>query len=111
MYIEFKTKRLKKQCEDVREREKSWPEAVGKKLVQRLNEIAAAPTLQSFCTLKSAECHQLKGNRKGQFAAKLTGNVRLIFEPVLEDGVTGAGDAIDRSQAARIRVLEVEDYH
>ena len=41
--------------------------------------------------------HPLRGNREGQFAAKLTGRWRLIVEPG-EDERT-------------LSVVEVEDYH
>ena len=102
MYIEFKTNKLKKCCENEKPRKRTWSEEIGKKLVQRLNEIVAAPNLRALKQVRSAKCHELEKDRKGQYAVKLTGNYRLIFKPV--------GETIE-AQVIRVKILEVGDYH
>lgn len=73
MKITYKNNKIKKVCTNVREAEKRHG-------------------------LEMAECHQLKGNRKNQFAVDLVHPYRLIFEK--------KGTEI---QIANI--IEIIDYH
>jgi proteic killer suppression protein len=52
---------------------------VARKYVQRINLIKAAKNLEEVMQLPGLRCHPLKGNRKGEYAVKLTGFYRLIF--------------------------------
>lgn len=45
----------------------------------RIKLIQAAKNLDDLMALPSLKCHPLKGDRKGQYAVKLTGFYRLIF--------------------------------
>jgi proteic killer suppression protein len=72
--------------------------------------LAAAPSVADLSNLPG-RCHELKGDRKGQFAIDLWGPFRLIFEsshaslPVREDG------GLDTARITAIRIVEVRDYH
>jgi len=48
--------------------------------------------------------HRLTGNRDGQWSGRLTGNYRIIVEPVL-----GGTRVVAVEQA--VKVLSIEDYH
>lgn len=65
MKVEFKTKKLKKQCEDPREAQKCFGSQIGIKLTQRINEFRAAKNLDDI-SVNSAinDFHELKGDRK-----------------------------------------------
>lgn len=77
--VSFKTTRLKKEYEDHRKASKSYGEQIARKYVQRVNLLKQAENLDEVKTLPGLNCHPLKGDRKGQWAVKLSGFYRLIF--------------------------------
>ena len=76
MYIEFKTKKLKQQCERQSKGVEAWGEQLARKVVQRLNELKYLPDVQALRALPHLRCHPLKGNRAGQYAIDLDRTVR-----------------------------------
>jgi proteic killer suppression protein len=77
--ISFKTTRLQKEYEDQRKAVKSYGEPIARKYIQRVNLLKQARDLDEVKTLPGLDCHPLKGDRKGQWAVKLSGFYRLIF--------------------------------
>lgn len=71
---------------------------MAEKIHQRIDEIAAADTVEIMIRFRIGRCHALSSNRKGQYAVDLIHPYRLVFEKV--------GDAI---QVAKI--LEIVAYH
>ena len=104
--IVFRQGRLAKVCSTEADVKRMWGQYAAK-VMQRLAELAAAETLADMGTLPPARCHQLVGNRKGQFAVKAGPRLRVVFEP--------ATDPIPRkrdlAKVTMIRVLAIEDYH
>lgn len=88
--IGFKSKALRRLFEDGQHR-KIPPQLVNK-LIELLDHLEAAKIKQD---LNIAGFHQLKGERKGTFAWKVTANWRLTFK-------FSGGDAYD---------VALEDYH
>lgn len=60
---------------------------------------AACRDFDDVKALRTFSVHPLKGQRAGQYAAKLSGNVRAVFE-LAED-----------EQGQFVRIIEVLDYH
>ena len=83
MEIRFRTRKLKKQYANHQEAEKAYGKDVARKFILRVNIIKKARDIEELKRLPGLRCHELKGNRKGQWAVKLTGFYRLIF--TLED--------------------------
>ncbi len=79
MKILFKTRKLQKQYEDIRQAEKSYPVSVARKYIQRINIIQQTSTFEELKNLPALRCHGLKGDRSGQWAINLSGYYRLIF--------------------------------
>ena len=112
MNITYRTKKLKKQAEDLRELAKAYG-ANAKQIKMRLEDLKAASNLEVIGKIPGARCHQLTGkNYKGYLAINITGNRRLIFEPnhdpipIKEDG------GLDWSQVTDITIEELcYDYH
>lgn len=74
-------------------------------------ELKAADTLADISALPPARCHQLSGDRAGQFAVDVQHPFRLIFEPA-DDPVPRKEDGgIDLTRVRAIRILEVTDNH
>lgn len=85
MKTRFRTRTLQREYEDGSKAARAYGERVGRKYIQRVNLIKNALDFETLKALPGLDCHPLKGNRKGQWAVKLTGFWRLIF--VLEDDV------------------------
>ena len=79
MEIKFRTRKLEKQYANHREAEKAYGKDVACKFILRVNIIKTARDIEELKKMPGLRCHELKGNRKGRWAVKLTGFYRLIF--------------------------------
>lgn len=110
MDIRFKGDKLRKICSDQRLAEKAYGKAGGKMLRKRLDALRFAPNLELMRKLPGG-CHELKGDRAGQFAVDLDGPNRLIFEPAQDPVPVKQDGGIDWSEVTCITILGREDYH
>jgi proteic killer suppression protein len=94
--IEFKDRRLRAASQSVTEAGRQFGVPIGRKYIQRLAVLRATERFSELFGHRALRLHSLHGNREGQFAMTLTGNLRLIVEQLAAD---------------RVRILEVEDYH
>lgn len=111
MDIKFKTRKLHNLCEEHKRAVRQWGERLAKEITGRLFDIQAAETLEDLCRVPGARCHPLRDNRAGQYAIKLTHNMRLVFEPLIDMEDIQIDDREFRSSVRRVRILEVKDYH
>ncbi len=79
MIVEFRTNKLENCFVENIQAVREFGHQVAKKYIQRIQLMKAASCLDEVMGLPSLNCHPLKGNRKGQYAIKLTGFYRLIF--------------------------------
>lgn len=84
---------------------------MAKKINQRMEELKAADDLFIMKHFPAARCHELVGNRKGQLAVDISGNYRMIFEPVDDPPPMNEDGSLDWKEVISIRVIEIEDYH
>lgn len=107
MRVEYRTQKLKKQCEDPEKAQKDYGKSIGIRLTQRVGELQAATNLLDIKYNPSARLHRLKGTRVNEFAVDLVHPFRLIFTPILADG----GDMNKLESISIVRIEEVADYH
>lgn len=98
MKITYKNNKIKKVCTNVSEAEKRHGLEMAEKIMLRIDQISAALSVEMMIQFRIGRCHQLKGNRKNQFAVDLVHPYRLVFEK--------KGTEI---QIANI--IEIIDYH
>ena len=98
MEVTYKSNRLEKLCTNAYAAEKKYGIQMAEKIKLRIDQISAAISVEMMLQFKVGRCHQLKGDRKDQFAVDLVHPYRLIFEKL--------GDDI---QIANI--MEIVDYH
>lgn len=79
MRIKFRTQKLKRQYEDLREAEKAYGRDVAKRYIQRVDAVETAESIEALKRVSMFRCHPLKGDRRGEWAIKITGLYRLIF--------------------------------
>lgn len=107
MRIEYRTKKLKEECENPEIAQKRYGKNIGNMLTQRVGELAAATNLLDVQRIPSVRLHKLKGKRKNQYAVDLKHPHRLIFTPVQENNI----DIELLQNITAIRLEEVVDYH
>jgi proteic killer suppression protein len=89
---------------------------------QRLLGERWAPFKRRLRTLEVADCledvlpapggfHPLTADKTGEWAAALSRNWRLVFEPADEPVPTLNDGGLDARNVRRVRILRVEDYH
>ena len=107
----FSDRKLQKICNDQRLLIAEYGEQNGKKIMRRLTELALADNLAEIPTTPPPRRHQLKNNRKGQFAVYIKHPFRIVFTPantplpLLSDG------GIDVEKITMINVIWIGDYH
>ena len=111
MVIYFKTKKLQKLCSKGSEAIKSLGANRGKKLKQRMMELAAAETLADISRVPPARCHELTGNRNGQLSVDLEHPYRLLFVPANEPISERKKGGLDWAAVTKIEIIDIADTH
>ena len=79
MKVTFRTRKLEREYLKSDKAVKSYGAEVARKYIQRINIIKQTRDIDELCRLPGLRCHPLRGDRKGQYAVKLTGFYRLLF--------------------------------
>lgn len=108
MEISFKTKKLKKLCEQTKLAAKELGPKGAKKLRARMADLAGFLVVTDLC---AGRPHPLTGDRAGQFALDLDHPRRLVFEPDHDPIPRKDDGGIDWSQVTRVRIIWIGDYH
>lgn len=80
-------------------------------IMSRLSQLVAADNLAMMGSLPPARCHELIGNRAGQFAVSLKEPYRLVFEPAAKPVPRTRDRGIDRAKVTEIVIVGVVDCH
>jgi len=108
MIIRFRTSALETLGNDAKAARKALGKRCADLLRRRLDDLRAAEDLQMM-RLLPGRCHELKGDRSGQFAVDLEQPRRLVFVPL--DGARREDGGIDWSSITAIEIIEIVDYH
>ena len=92
MEIEYQTKSIEKVCTNATVAEKKYGLAMAEKIQMRIDQIAAASSIEYLIQYHIGRCHPLHHNRKSQFAMDLVHPMRLVFEK-------------------KANIIEIVDYH
>ncbi len=88
-----------------------WGKDGGRTIGRRLQQLAAAASLNLVRSIPAARFHPLKGNRTGQFAVDADHPYRLVFEPNQHPIPKKQDGGMDLTRVTKIKVIEVVDYH
>lgn len=98
MQVNYKNRHIEKICTNASVAAKKFDKRTVGLIQQRVDEIHAADSVEMLVQFGIGRCHQLVGDRKGQFAMGLVHPLRLVFEVIR-----------DEIQIAEIQ--EIVDYH
>lgn len=108
--ISYKSRKLERQLTDPKEMVKSFGQ-LARKVNQRLKDLGDADNLATMKTLVASNCHELKGERKGELAVDISVNYRLIFEPKHDPMPQKEDGGLNWVEVTKIRINNIEDYH
>ena len=97
MEVDFRTRRLERCAQHVGLAVREWGPEVGRRYMERVQLLQEIPSVESLFSIRALGFHPLRGDRRGQFAVRLTGRMRVIVE---RGPVVGS-----------VTVVEVVDYH
>ena len=110
MRVEFLDAKLKKSCEDKAVRQRLFQKAAADKLAARLDDLAAAATLETVRHLPGS-WEELTGDRKGQLSCRLDKKLRLVVRPTPHPPPAKPDGGLDWAAVDAVTVLEVVNYH
>ncbi len=87
MHIEYGNKKTEEICTNLHTAKRKYPEKVAIKLMRAINFIENAESLQDVIRYGPFNFHDLKGDRKGQYAIDIDGrrgSYRIVLKPVDE---------------------------
>ena len=79
MEILFRTRRLERCFTEGSRAVREWGPVVGRRYIQRVNVLMQARGLADLRNTPPLHFHALTGDRSGQYAIRLTGQVRLVM--------------------------------
>lgn len=111
MELDFASRGLLRKLSSEGEMQRAWGSAVARKLVARLKELEMARCLEDLRPIRSARCHELSGDRKGQLAMDLAHPFRLVFAPADTPLPVKPDGGLDWKGVTRVVILDIIDYH
>ncbi len=112
MEIDFKSKKMMKAFNSEKSLQREYGHEQARFIKNRMSVLSAAPKLADVPVEKPERRHELKGDKKNQFAVDLKQPSRLIFEPNHNPIPTAKDGGIDLKTITAIRILKIEkDYH
>lgn len=110
MEISYKSRKLERQLTDPREMVKSFGQ-LAVKIKMRHKNLKDADNLAIMRTIPAARCHELTGTRIGELAVDVSGNYRMIFEPLHDPIPKNIDVGLNWEEVTKIQINRIEDYH
>ena len=98
MLIEYKNRKIEKICTNAYEAERRHGREMAEKIHMRIGQLKAADSVEMLIQFRIGRCHELKGERRKQYAMDLVHPYRLVFEK-------------KENEIKIVNVLEIVDYH
>lgn len=111
MKVSVRTTKLQKLLREHRELVKEYGEKRARSIEKCITFLRGVSDLFNVPHTKPFRCHELTGNRKGEFAVDVDEKLRIIFVPDHNPVPKLPDGGIDRKAVNEIVIIEVEDYH
>ncbi len=113
MQVRFANTKLAKICNAAKAAVREFGPVGGKRLMQRLEDIASAPNL-AVLTLLPGRAHPMRGGARAneaQWTMDLQHPMRLVFVPDHDPLPRREDGGLDLTQVTAVRIVEVTDAH
>ena len=111
MQISFTNKKLAKMLGDEKKTLRKYGPDNGRRILRRLQQIAAAETLADLATLPQIRLHELRSDRNEQLSIDVKHPYRLIIIPDHEEIPRKADGGLDWNRITKITIKEIVDTH
>ncbi len=111
MLLSFQSKKLEKECNDMKALVRRYGPEQAKLIARRLAELGAAEQLETLRSLPQVRAHELKGGRAGQISLDVKHPYRLLIAPDYDDPPCKKDGGLDWQRITKVKVLEVTDTH
>ena len=110
MEIRYKNKRIRDICENEKKAIKKYNKIIAEKLIFPIEFLKNSKSLKDVADYNNFRLHELKYERKGQFAIDLgkTTGYRLIIEPVT---VNKENEIISYESINIVEIMEVSNHY
>ncbi|MEW5702910.1 MAG: killer suppression protein [Candidatus Zixiibacteriota bacterium] len=108
MDVYFKSERLMVACNEKQKGIRAYGDRRFRLIRRRLDDLTAALRLSDMRGI--GNCHELKGDRKGQLAVDLDKGWRLLFVPAQDPAPIKPDGGLDWSKVTSVSIVDVEDY-
>lgn len=98
MDIKYKNKNILKVCTNADVARKAYGKDMAEKIHMRIDQIAAACTVEELVMYHIGRCHPLHGDKNGKYAMDLAQPYRMIFAKIGEE-------------IQIVEIQEIVDYH
>ena len=106
MEIEFDDKKVQTLFNDFKVMARKKGLVITKTIKKRYEQLKAAETFAQYLLTGLGKPHPLSGNKQGLYGINITGNIRLIVEPILKDL-----SAESLKKCIKVIIKGAEDYH
>ena len=110
MEVTYKNNNLRKYAEDDNYSVQKLGPVRSKLYLRRIGDLIAAETLEDTKSLPG-NYHDLKSNRKGQWACDLDQPYRLIFEPHERPIPTNESGQYIWLEIKGVEIIDIDNYH
>ncbi len=110
MIITFKNNSLEELANDDKKLLKKFGTIKARKITRRLNDLRFANTLEDIRNLPG-NYHELKGNRKGQWACELDQPYRMVFAPHESPIPDNQDGQYIWQEIKGVEIIEITNYH
>ena len=110
MDVTYKNNKLRKCAEDEKYSVRTLGPTRSRLFLIRIGDLLSAETLEDTRNLPG-NYHELKHNRKGQWACDLDQPYRLIFEPHEDPIPTNQDGHFIWLEIKGVEIIEIENYH
>ena len=111
MHITFRSEKLAKIFNSEKKLVREYGSENANEIKRRMAVLQAATCLEEVPVAPPDRRHELKNNRKGQFAVDVKHPKRLVFIPNHNPLPKKANGGLDLRKIQAITIVEVEDYH
>ena len=111
MELSFANTKLAKEMADERSIVRNYGPDNGRRICQRLADLAAAENLEILRFLPQLRAHELAGDRAGQISVDVKHPRRLLLVPAHDEIPRKPDGGLDWKRVTKVKIIAIVDTH